>query len=99
MSVEDMRWTTADVMRVPAVPTMDENDMATKSEMQGPSLAGESFVSVKTLARQWDCSRTTVSRLLEQAGVPAYYFGRGRNGSKRYRKVDIDRYLAQVESG
>ncbi len=73
--------------------------MTTKSEMQGPSLAGETFVSVKTLARQWDCSRTTVSRLLDQAGVQAYYFGRGRNGSKRYRKVDIDRYLAQVETG
>jgi len=57
----------------------------------------EHFVSVKTLAKQWDCSRTTVTRLLEQASVPAYYFGRGRNGSKRYRKEDVDRFLASVE--
>jgi hypothetical protein len=55
------------------------------------------FVSVKTLAKRWDCSRTTVTRLLERAGVPAYYFGRGRNGSKRYRRDDIDRFLAGIE--
>jgi hypothetical protein len=57
----------------------------------------EQFVSVKTLAKQWDCSRTTVTRLLEQAGVKAYYFGHGRTGSKRYLKDDIDRFLAGVE--
>ena len=55
------------------------------------------FVSLKTLAEQWDCSRTTVARILEEAGVQAYYFGRGRNGSKRYLKDDIDRFLARVE--
>lgn len=68
-----------------------------KSENQHP--ADQRFVSIKTLAGLWDCSRTTVSRLLDRAGVPACYFGRGRNGSKRYRKADIDRYLAQIESG
>lgn len=57
----------------------------------------DQFVSLKTLAKQWDCSRTTVTRLLEQAGVPAYYFGHGRTGSKRYLKDDIDRFLARVE--
>jgi hypothetical protein len=56
------------------------------------------FVSLKTLAKQWDCSRTTASRLLDEAGVPAFYFGRGRNGSKRYLKEDVDRYLSRVES-
>ena len=55
------------------------------------------FVSLKTLAKQWDCSRTTVTRLLEQAGVQAYYFGHGRTGSKRYLKDDIDRFVARVE--
>jgi len=69
----------------------------TNSETQHQ--AEQRFVSVKTLASLWDGSRTTVSRLLERAGVRAYYFGRGRNGSKRYRKADIDLYLKQVESG
>lgn len=55
------------------------------------------FVSVKTLARQWDCSRTTVCRLLEQAGVPAFFLGKGRNGAKRYRKVDVDAFLQSIE--
>ena len=51
----------------------------------------------EALAKQWDCSRTTASRLLEQAGVQAYYFGRGRTGSKRYLKNDIDCFLVRVE--
>jgi len=55
------------------------------------------FVSVKTLAELWDCSKTTVSRLLKQPGVPAYYFGSGRNGSKRYLKEDVDRFLQGVD--
>lgn len=55
------------------------------------------FVSLKTLAGQWDCSRTTVSRLLEKAGVPAYYFGCGRSGSKRYLKADVDHFLQAIE--
>lgn len=55
------------------------------------------FVSVKTLAEQWDCSRTTVSRLLERAGVQAYYFGAGRNGAKRYLRADVEHFLSHVE--
>ena len=55
------------------------------------------FVSLKTLAEQWDCSRTTVARLLEEAGVEAYYFGKGRNGSKRYLRNDVDAYLNSLE--
>jgi len=62
-----------------------------------PRTHADQFVSVKTLAKQWDCSRTTVTRLLDQAGVPAYYFGRGRTGSKRYLKDDIDRFLTRIE--
>ena len=55
------------------------------------------FVSVKTLAELWDCSRTTVSRLLDEAGVEAFYFGTGRNGSRRYLKTDIDRFLEELD--
>ena len=67
-----------------------------------PAVAEESgsdalFVSVKTLARQWDCSRTTVCRLLEQAGVQAFFLGKGRNGAKRYRKADVDTFLQSIE--
>jgi len=58
----------------------------------------ERFVSVKTLAQEWDCSKTTVSRLVERAGVPAYYFGNSRNGTKRYRRRDVDDYLHRIEN-
>jgi hypothetical protein len=64
----------------------------------GKQLPKEQFVSLKTLAKQWDCSRTTVTRLLEQAGVKAYYFGCGRTGLKRYLKHDIDSFLSRVET-
>jgi biotin operon repressor len=55
------------------------------------------FVSVKTLAQQWDCSRTAVNRMLQQAGVQAFYFGQGRNGAKRYRVEDVERFLSTIE--
>lgn len=59
---------------------------------------GHRFVSVKTLALEWDCSKTTVSRLLDAAGIPAYYFGGGGNGAKRYRRQDVDDYLRHINS-
>lgn len=54
------------------------------------------FVSVKTLAESWDCSRTTVSRILDGAGMRAYYFGGGPNGAKRYLRSDVDRFLQSL---
>ena len=55
------------------------------------------LISVKTLAKQWDCSRTTVSRLLEEAGVEPVFLGKGRNGAKRYLKRDVDGFLRSLE--
>jgi DNA-binding transcriptional regulator YhcF (GntR family) len=67
--------------------------MATSSAVQHTT----ELVSVKTLAARWDCSRTTVSRLLEDAGVEPVFLGKGRNGSKRYRKKDVDAFLKSLE--
>ncbi len=78
------------------MPSMDGDVVATETETKDQS--GESFVSLKTLAAQWNCSKTTVSRLLDKAGVPAFYFGRGRNGLKRYKKEDIDRFVQNLDS-
>ena len=50
------------------------------------------FVSVKTLAELWD-----FSRILDEAGVEAFYFGRGRNGARRYLKADVDRFLQELD--
>ena len=55
------------------------------------------LISVKTLAKQWDCSRTSVCRLLEEAGVEPVFLGRGTNGTKRYLKRDVDGFLRSLE--
>jgi excisionase family DNA binding protein len=85
----------ASVLRTPAV----RKSRRTRPTPPAPETVGADarFVSVKTLAEQWDCSRTTVSRLLEQGGVQAYFLGRGRNGSKRYLKIDVESFLSSVE--
>ena len=67
------------------------------SPIQQPDGAGTEFVSLKTLAKRWDCSRTTVTRLLDKAGVQAFFLGQGRNGTKRYRKEDIEAFLRSIE--
>lgn len=85
-----------------AGPTTVRTRPTTKSERRARSVpqatdADARFVSVKTLAKQWDCSRTTVCRILQQAGVPAYFLGKGRNGTKRYRRQDVDAFVQSIE--
>lgn len=75
-----------------------QSEQRSMAELKMGDRSSLRFVSIKTLAQRWDCSRTTVSRPLDEAGVGAYYFGQGRNGSKRYRQADIDRYLQDFES-
>ncbi len=51
------------------------------------------FVSAKTLSEEWQVSQSTVHRLLEKAGVKPYYLHDGRNGTKRWRRDDVNEYL------
>ena len=51
------------------------------------------FVSLATLALEWNMDRKTVRRLLDQGGVRAYVFGQARNASIRYARADVQRYL------
>jgi hypothetical protein len=55
------------------------------------------FVTIAELARQWAMSRTSVRRIPEQAPVPAYHFGAGRNSSIRFLGSDIDAFPTSVE--
>ena len=82
---------------MPANPKTNEPGSPVGMKTAPQSQHDSRFVSLKTLAERWDCSRTNVSRMLDQAGVKAYFFGHGRNGSKRYRKGDIDHFLRNVE--
>lgn len=51
------------------------------------------LVSSKQLALEWAVSVSTVKRICEHAGIPVYRLGYGRNGTVRYRRDDIQKYL------
>ena len=51
------------------------------------------LVSARTLANEWQCSVSTVHRLLERARLKPYYLHDGRNGTKRYRREDVNGFL------
>lgn len=54
--------------------------------------ADREFISLKALARRWDCSRSTVRRILQRAGVRAYFLNDSRNGTLRYRYCEVLEY-------
>lgn len=49
---------------------------------------GSKLISVDELAKRWACSRPTVSRQLEKAGIAAVFIGRLR----RYRAADVAKF-------
>lgn len=55
------------------------------------------LVSLKTLAQELDASRTSVHRWLEAAGIKPVVVGRGRNGSIRYTRSDVQHWLESLE--
>ncbi len=65
-------------------------DRRKKSETKAHAIR---LVSAKTLSKEWDCAVSTVHRLLERAGVKPYYLHDGRNGTKRYRREDVNGFL------
>lgn len=62
-----------------------------------PNLS-EDFVSLKTLARQWDMDKSTVLRILRRAGIRAYHLSGQKNGLVRFRKSEVEAYLAAQTS-
>ena len=50
------------------------------------------YVSLKALADQWACDRSTVRRNLETAGVKAFCLGHGKHGIVRYLLKDVEDY-------
>jgi AraC-like DNA-binding protein len=61
-----------------------------------PVLHTTELISVKTLAARWDCSRTTVSRLLDDVGAEPVLFSKWRHGRARdaisRRRIDDNRF-------
>jgi hypothetical protein len=51
------------------------------------------LISLKTIAEAWDVDRSTARRLLRAAGVTPVVLGRGRNGSIRYRRDEVEQWI------
>lgn len=50
------------------------------------------FFSPKELAERWRCSRSSVDRIAERAGLKRLYLGVGRRGMVRYIREEVERY-------
>jgi len=57
---------------------------------------GPGFVSARRLALEWDTTPGTVRRLLREAGVEAYRMSSRRGGLVRYRRSDVETFLARA---
>lgn len=52
------------------------------------------YLSPKELADRWRCSRPTVTRIAERAGLRRFCLGEGRNGIVRYLRNEVEAYEA-----
>jgi len=50
------------------------------------------FVAPKELAERWRCSRSSVDRIAERAGLNRLYLSVGRRGMVRYIREEVERY-------
>jgi len=50
------------------------------------------FVSPKTLAERWQCSRASVDRITRRAGMTRLCLGKGKNGMVRYLWKEVIAY-------
>jgi hypothetical protein len=64
-------------------------DFAGHSESDGRG----SWVSLRELAIEWSASRQTVRRTLERAGIKPVYLSDARNGTLRYSRDEVRRFL------
>lgn len=48
-----------------------------------------SFVSLRWIATRWSCSRQTVRRVLQSAGIKPLYLGDAQNGTLRFALEDV----------
>lgn len=74
-----------------------------KTQDSGTGAASDSsaYLSPKDLADRWRCSRPTVSRIAERAGLRRFCLGEGRNGMVRYLRTEVEAYEVSrcVQSG
>jgi hypothetical protein len=64
-------------------------DIAEHSQREGRGV----WVSLRELAVEWSASRQTVRRTLQRAGILPVYLSDARNGTLRYSREDVRRFL------
>jgi hypothetical protein len=52
------------------------------------------YLSPKELAQRWRCSRSSVDRIAQRAGLSRLCLGEGRNGIVRYIRKEVEAYEA-----
>ena len=60
----------------------------------GAAPDSSAYLSPKDLADRWRCSRPTVARIAERAGLRRFCLGEGRNGIVRYLRKEVEAYEA-----
>lgn len=53
---------------------------------------GQVLVSPKSLARRWECARSSVDRIARRAGLTRICLGAGRNGMVRFVLAEVERF-------
>jgi hypothetical protein len=50
------------------------------------------YISPKELSERWQCSRSSVDRIVRRAGIKRLYLGEGRNGMVRFLRREVEAY-------
>ena len=59
----------------------------------GNSRSETELVSIKWIAGRTALTRVTIRRHLDQAGIKPIRFGKSRNATLRYRRLDIEAWM------
>lgn len=60
--------------------------------------SGSEFVSARTLAERWQCSRSSVDRIARRAGLSRFCLGDGKNGMVRFLRREVVAYEAERQT-
>jgi hypothetical protein len=63
-----------------------------KSPSESSNAVASEYVAPKELAKRWQCSRTSVDRIAQRAGLTRLCLGEGKNGMVRYVRGEVIAY-------
>lgn len=63
--------------------------MISRSDKPG---APSAYIAPNELSHRWQCSRSSVDRIAQRAGLSRVYLGEGKNGMVRYVREEVIAY-------